>query len=105
LWKAFDAALGKAKELPFKVPPNQRGLSYGGYQIEESADTSEERQLIEKEYRGFIRSLSKSSTMMQLASSWLEASQLENRMLTIADKMLKSSDIFYMCRFCRHLWT
>lgn len=104
LWKAFDMALGKAIDLPFKVPDNQLGISYGAYRIEESANTPEARLLIEKEYRRFIRSLSKTSTMKQLANSWLEVGELEVQMSTIADKMLKSGDIFYVCRFCRHLW-
>jgi hypothetical protein len=104
LWKAFDIALGKAIDLPFKVPDNQLGISYGAYRIEESASTPEARVLIEEEYRRFIRSLSRTSTMKQLANSWLEAGELEVQMSTIADKMLKSGDIFYVCRFCRHLW-
>ncbi len=105
LWKAFDMVLGKAIDLPFKVPDGQLGLSYGAYRIEESANTPEARLSIEEEYKKFISSLSQASTMKHLANSWVEASQLELQISTIAGKMLKSSDIFYMCRFCRHLWT
>jgi hypothetical protein len=104
LWKAFDMTLRKAIDLPFKVPDNQLGLSYGAFRIEESANTPEARLLIEEEYKSFIRSLSRIPTMKQLARSWLEASQLETQMTTIADKMLESGDILYICRFCRHLW-
>jgi hypothetical protein len=104
LWKAFDMALGKVIDLPFKVPNDQVGLSCGAYKIEDSANTPEARLSIEEDYRSFISSLSQNSMMKQLARSWLEASQLEVQMSSIADKMLKSGDIFYTCRFCRHLW-
>jgi hypothetical protein len=104
LWKAFDIALGKITDLPFKVPDAQVGLSYGAYRIEETVNTLEDRLFIEGEYREFIRSLSQIQTMKQLTNSWLEAGQLEVQITTIADKILKSGDIFYVCRFCRHLW-
>jgi hypothetical protein len=105
LWKAFDIALDKATDLPFKVPDAQLGLSYGAYRIEETVNTLDARLFIEGEYRKFIRSLSQTRTMKQLANSWLEIGELEVQMSTIAGKMLKSGDIFYECRFCRHLWT
>jgi hypothetical protein len=105
LWKAFDMALGKATDLPFKVPDDQLGLSYGAYRIEKSANTPEERSLIEEVYRSFISSLSQTATMNQLANSWLEGRRLEVQISTITNKMLKSSNIFFMCMFCRHLWT
>jgi hypothetical protein len=104
LWKAFDMALGKAIELPFKVPDDQLGLCYGAYRIEESANTPKARAITQEDYKNFIRSLSQTAVMKHLADSWLEASQLEEQISTIADKMLKSGDVFYICGFCRHLW-
>jgi hypothetical protein len=104
LWKAFDMALGKAIDLPFKLPDDKFGLSYGGYKIEELANNAEGRISIEEEYRSFISSISQSSTMRCLANSWLEASQLEVQISTISNNIMKSGNIFYMCRFCRYLW-
>ncbi len=104
LWKAFDTALGKVINLPFSFPHDRPGFTYGAYLIEESADTSEVRILIEKEFRRFILFLSQTSTMRQLTQVWLEANRLETLITALADKALKSNDIFYQCRFCRHLW-
>ena len=104
LWKAFDVVLGKATDLPFIIPHDQMGLSYGGYLIETSANTRRDRLSIEEEYKRFVRDLSQTPTLKQLADSWLEANQLETQMLTIISKILKSGNIFYVCRYCRHLW-
>jgi hypothetical protein len=104
LWKAFEMVLGRVNELPFSVPGDQLGLCYGAFRIEGSVNTSEARLLVEEEYRNFIYSLSKDPTMKQIAESWLLASQLEEQMITIADISMKSGDIFYLCRFCKHLW-
>jgi hypothetical protein len=104
LCKAFDIALGRPLNLQFKLPEDQLGLSYGAFRIEESAKTSEARLLIEEKYRKFIHYLSETSTMIELANSWLQASQLELQVSSLAEDALKSGDIFYMCRFCRQLW-
>jgi hypothetical protein len=104
LWKAFDMALGREIGLRFTVPDGQLGLSFGAYRIEESATTPEARASVEKEYEGFIHALREFSQMKELGDAWQVSGQLETQISALADKALKSGDIFYTCRFCRHLW-
>jgi hypothetical protein len=104
LWKAFNLELGKTMGLTFRGSDDALGLICEAYEIEESANTTGQRQLIEKEFRSLITSVIRTPAMKDLTKSWLEAGQLEAQISMIADTTLKSGDIFYECRFCRHLW-
>jgi hypothetical protein len=104
LWKAFDLALGTGTELPFTVPDDNRGLKYGAYLIERSADSQDKRQLVEKQYRNLICELSQGKLMKDLTQKWLIARDWEGKISSLVDNIVKSGDIFYVCRYCRHLW-
>lgn len=105
LWKAFDVAFGKGIDEWYKEPDEQVGLAYGAYKIEVSATSSEERSSIQAEHRELVSFLSQLTTMKQLVELWGGVEELQSQMGAIASKALKSGDIFYVCMFCKHLWT
>ena len=104
LWKAFDVARGREIDDWYKVPDDQHGVSYGAYKLELSAVTSEECSSIEKEHREFNHYLAELEDMCQLIELWHEVNELKTYMQTIGNNILKSGDILYPCKFCRHLW-
>lgn len=104
LWKGFDVANGRKLDDLYKVPDDQRGISFGAYKIELSALTQGDRDSIEREHRKFIDYLAKLDDMRQLIELWGAASKLREQIQGIVSKILKSGDILYPCTFCRHLW-
>lgn len=104
LWKGFDVANGRKMDDWYKVPDDQRGVSYGAYKIELSVTTEKERSLIEKEHRQFINYLAQLREMRQIVILWHEVVALQTQMYSIVNKALKSGNILYPCMFCKHLW-
>ena len=104
LWKGFDVADGRAIDDWYKVPDDQRGVSYGAYKIELSVTTRKERALIEKDHRQFIDYLAQLQEMRQIVVLRHEVGALQTQMYSIVNKVLKSGDILYPCMFCKHLW-
>lgn len=104
LWKGFEMVYGVTIEILYKVPEDERGVAYGAYKIEMSAASPDERSSIEQEHRGFIHHLAVLKEMKELAGLWHEVEGMGEQMQAIAGKILKSNDILYPCRFCRHLW-
>ena len=104
LWKGFEVACRKKLGIEYKIPDDQLGLSFGAYKIESSVTSEEERNLVEKEHRDLIYNLARTKVMKDIARLWIDIAKLQDTMRGLAMKALKSSDILYPCRFCRHLW-
>lgn len=105
LWAAFDSACtGKPLKIRYKVPDDERGVACGDYKIELATATVEERSLIQKEHQDFTYYVSGLKDMKDLTDLWGEVQRLQEHMQVLASKALKSNDILYPCRFCRHLW-
>lgn len=104
LWKAFDLACGREPDITYREPDNRVGLACGAYTIELSAQSTSERSSVKSEHRRLTRYLADLDEMWELAAMWGEVTALQDRMRAIAGQALKSRDILYPCRFCRHLW-
>ena len=104
LWEGFEMACGRTTNLSYKEPDSKIGLSLGGYKIETSAVSKASRNQIEKEHREFCNAIAKTGEMKDLACLCSEVAELEVAMKAIVTKTLKSNDILYTCRFCKHLW-
>lgn len=105
LWEAFELVSGRGTGLSYKFSGDQAGVVYGvGYVLETSAITAAEKSSIQKEHQGFVFRLTESKEMAELAKIWYEVLRLQEYMGKIAGTVLKSSDILYQCKFCRHLW-
>ena len=105
LWVAFDSTHSrKPLKLHYKIPDKEPGVALGDFKIELSASTANERTLIENEYKDFIHYLVGLEPMKELSTLWHEIQNVQEQMLALARKVLKSNDILYQCRFCRHLW-
>ena len=57
-----------------------------------------------KEHRDFVYYISGLKGMKELVEVWTDVRSLQEQMNSIAIKALKSNDILYRCRFCKHLW-
>ena len=42
---------------------------------------------------------------MALVAEFNETEKVEDQIRALAGKLVKSKDILYPCKFCRHLWT
>jgi hypothetical protein len=104
LWKGFEVADGRELVDLYKIPDSKLGISYGAYQLELSAVTQEQRNMIEQEHRKYINSLSTHEDMLRLVTLWNEVIDLTKQMWSIGNKILKSHDILYPCSFCKHLY-
>ncbi len=104
LWKGFDVAFGLEIDDWYKIPDDKIGVSYGAYKIEVSATNENERSQVEKDHRQYISQIANNIGMMRLVELWQEVTTLQDQMYSIGNRALKSSDILYPCRFCRHLW-
>ena len=105
LWVAFDSTYSrKPLQIHYKILDNEPGVALGDFKIELSASTANERTLIENEYKDFIHYLVGLEPMKELSTLWHEIQNVQEQMRALARKALKSNDILYQCRFCRHLW-
>lgn len=104
LWKGFDLACGQILDNWYKTPIDGRGLAYGAYIIDVSAVSTQERSSTEDKHRALISDLAGFEEMKELAALWHKVIKLQEQMHGIAGRILKSNDILYPCRFCRHLW-
>ena len=105
LWVAFDSLyLRKSPRIHYETPDDQKGVACGNYRIDSVASTKQERSSIQKKHQQLIKSIIGIKELKDLTDSWQEVKKIEEQMQTIANKILKSRDILYPCRFCRHLW-
>ena len=104
LWQSFELTCNRKLKIDYKIPENQRGLSFGAYVIETSAATENDRNLVEKEHQDLKDQIAQTTEIKNLTSIWIDIVKLQESMQAIALEKLKSSDILYPCRFCKHLW-
>lgn len=104
---ALELALGHTPEKSY-LQKGSQGVCYA-YEavevvIEKSANTQQMKGEVEEEHWQMILELSQSKEMLELAQEWQQALVLQGRMIELAQKAIKSSDILYPCQFCRRLW-
>jgi len=105
LTAAFNSIYtGKLLKIQYQISGDQHGVSCGDFKIELEATIDEERLSIQKEHTAYTNTISNFKEMKQLIVIWHDIEVLQNHMQTIANKVIKSKDILYPCRFCRHLW-
>ncbi len=95
---------GKSSKIQYKIPADQHGVSCGDFKIEMAATTDEERLSIQKGHIDYTKTIAGYEEMEQLIVIWHDIEVLQEQMKIIANKAIKSKDILYSCRFCRHLW-
>ena len=105
LLAAFRAKLRNRRvDINYKVPDDGVGVACGDFKIDMAATTEEQRKTVQDEHSSLARSLAKHEDKKKLVDYWHEIKDLEDHMTQIASRVLKSRDILYPCRFCRHLW-
>jgi len=104
VWQGFEIAKGREIYINYKIPDDRIGVSYGAYRIENSVQSADDRALVEKEHKEFSKYIAGTKIMEKLVTLWKEIQDVQKTMYSIADKTFKSHDIFYPCRFCKHLW-
>ena len=90
--------------MNYKTPENGQGVAAGDFQIDIEAATEKQRKAIQEKHSGLAMSIAQQQAMKQLVDCWHEIVALEEHMTQLVSKILKSRDILYPCRFCRHLW-
>lgn len=106
VWTAFKVKQGIV-EIPYfeyKAPDVGTGLYYGSYLIETTADSQEDRALAEQYHRTFVTQLQETEVMINLVEQITLVEETEKKMIALAEKHLKATDILHPCKFCRHLW-
>ena len=81
------------------------GVKYGAYRIEESAMDVVTGAAVEKSHTRLIDTIAVYNKTKALADEFNETEKVEKQMKALAGKLVKSKDILYPCKFCRHLWT
>ncbi len=90
--------------MNYKTPENGQGVAAGDFKIDIGAATEEQRKAIQEKHSDLAMSIAQQQAMKQLVDRWHEIVALEGRMTQLVIKILKSRDILYPCKFCRHLW-
>jgi hypothetical protein len=104
LWKGFEKALGKESKLLYSSTDDNIGVKYGAYRIEESATDADTRSVVEENHIKLIDTISVFNKTKELVDDLNEVERVQEQMKALAGRLLKSKDILYPCRFCRHLW-
>lgn len=104
IWIAFELALDRKVDKPYKLADDGKGIAIGAYRITPLAMSAECRSSFEKRHWGLVKEIASGAQMKELCEVWREVDDIQNHMQAIASKILKSNDILYPCRFCRHLW-
>ncbi len=105
LTAAFNSIYtGKPLKIQYQIPTDQHGVSCGDFKIELEATIDEERSFIQKGHTEYTHTITSFEEMKQLIGIWQDVEVLQERMKIIANEAIKSKDILYTCRFCRHLW-
>jgi len=91
-------------KMNYKIPENGLGVAAGDFKIDIAASTEKQRKAIQEKHSSLAMSITQQQAMKQLVDCWHEIVVLEGSMTQLVSKILKSRDILYPCRFCRHLW-
>lgn len=85
-------------------PNSKQGLNFGSCVIEEKAASAIYLTTVEAEHKELVKKLSERPEWEEICAYWLEAKKAEDGLAKIVDSVMKSSDIFHPCRFCRKLF-
>lgn len=99
--EAFLRVCGRSSNQNYEPHP-ERGLSFGGSVIEQVAPVTL-MTAVQEDHRELVESLEKRPELAEAGVYWREVKKIEQNMGKIVSDILKSSDIFYPCRFCRKL--
>lgn len=99
--EAFHRVSGRSSNRDYE-PHSERGLSFGSSVIEQVAPKTL-MTVVEKDHRELVEHLVKRPEWKEIGVYWREVKKTEESMGKIVNDILKSSDIFYPCRFCRKL--
>lgn len=94
----------KLLKIQYQIPVDQHGVSCGDFKIELEATIDKERLSIQKGHTDYTKTITGYEEMKQLIAIWHDVEVLQEQMEIIINKVIKSKDILYPCRFCRHLW-
>ena len=100
--EAFLRVSGRSSNQRYEPHP-ERGLSFGASVIEEAAPVTLMTS-VEEDHKGLVESLGTRPEMEEIGVYWREVTKTEGSMSKLVTDVLKSSDIFYPCRFCRNLF-
>ena len=95
---------GKLLRIQCQIPVDQHGVACGDFKIDLEATSDEERLSIQEGHTDYAYTIARFKEMKQLSVLWHDVDVLQNQMQAIAGKILKSKDVLYPCKFCRHLW-
>jgi hypothetical protein len=102
---AFEAVRRNRRvSMNYNVPIDGVGVACGDFKIDIVAVTEEQRKAAQEQHTILAQSVSHQEAMKQLVDCWQEIEDIEDHMTRLVTKTLKSRDILYPCRFCRHLW-
>ena len=105
VWEALNKAFGRGEGLEYRLGDDNRpGVFYGAYRIEKLAKNSKERIQVENEHKELILVVAELKATEELAEECVGVMRLQDHMQAVAGKTLKSRDILYPCKFCKHLW-
>jgi len=94
----------ESRGIPEKLrSPRVQGVYYGDLLIEKTAN-AEQVNGVGEEHWQMISELGESKEMLELAQEWQRVLALQEKMIELGQKAIKSSDILYPCQFCRRLW-
>ncbi len=99
---AFTLASGEKVQRQDPEVRTGGGVDYGGYRIEEGS-LAEQVEQVTVVLEGLTGQLKGRDEMKAVVGYWSEIRRVEESMRKIGTTALKSSDIFYPCRFCRKL--
>ena len=106
LWTAIEKAFlqvsGTSSGREYRHHSNQ-GLSFGSCVIEEVA-SNQLMTVVENGHRELVKQLMKRLEWKEISGYWQEVKKSELSMGRLVTDVMKSSDIFYPCRFCRRLF-
>ncbi len=105
LFAAFSSIYtGKLLRIQYQIPVDQHGVACGDFKIDLEATSDEERLSIQKGHTDYAHTIARFKEMKQLSVLWHDVEVLQNQMQAIVGKTIKSKDVLYPCKFCRHLW-
>ena len=61
--------------------------------------------MVEEEHEDSIYYLANQKPLSELSTPWHEIQNVQEQIRALVGRVLKSNDILYPCRFCRHLLT
>jgi hypothetical protein len=79
-------------------------LYYDHDPIATSIQQTEEKSMVVMEHWGLIYELADLKQTKEAIKLWMQIKEIEEKIRRLVMNALKSSDILYPCRFCRHLW-